>query len=172
MRSSIPGSILFPAVVNSKEFTGYKDLWEMEVRLPCSKRWGGGGGGVGGWGLGWGWGWGVGVGVGGGGWGVGGVGVGVGGSHTGYGPGCAAPRSEPLPYFRESQTPKTYPIYFREISQSRASKAVRTPKTYHILGKFDKITNVLFERYIIQTCMDGIYKHVFRVCTIWDAQSF
>ena len=27
-----------------------------------------------------------------------------------YGGGCAAPGSEPLPYFRESQTPKTYPI--------------------------------------------------------------
>ena len=23
-----------------------------------------------------------------------------------------------------------------------------------------------------KTYMDGIYKHVFRVCTIWDAQSF
>ena len=30
--------------------------------------------------------------------------------------------------------------YFREISQSRAPEAVRTPKTYPILGRFDKIT--------------------------------
>ena len=32
--------------------------------------------------------------------------------------------------------------------------------------------NILRDRYIIQTYMDGINKHVFRVCTIWDAQSF
>ena len=32
--------------------------------------------------------------------------------------------------------------------------------------------NVPRERYIIQTYMDGIYKHVFRICTIWEAQSF
>ena len=30
--------------------------------------------------------------------------------------------------------------YFREIPQSPAPEAVRTPKTYPILGKFDKIT--------------------------------
>ena len=33
-------------------------------------------------------------------------------------------------------------------------------------------TAVLHERYIIQTYMDEIYKHVFRVCAIWDAQAF
>ena len=37
---------------------------------------------------------------------------------------------------------------------------------------FNLIWNVMRERYIIQTYMDGIYKHVFCVCTIWDAQSF
>ena len=56
----------------------------------------------------WGWGWGgggVGVGV--------GVGVGWGGggdTRSGFIRGCAAPGFEPLPYFRESRTPKTYPI--------------------------------------------------------------
>ena len=33
------------------------------------------------------------------------------------------------------------------------------------------IYNVLHERYIIQTYMDEIYKHAFRVCAIWDAQT-
>ena len=37
---------------------------------------------------------------------------------------------------------------------------------------FNLMYNVMRERYIIQTYVDGIYKHVFRVCTIWDAQSF
>ena len=76
--------------------------------------WGGGGGG-GVWGGGWGGG-GVGVGGvggwgggGGGGWGGGGVGWGGGGGGVGGG-GGAAPGSEPLPYFRESRTPKTYHI--------------------------------------------------------------
>ena len=67
---------------------------------------------------------------------------GGGGTRSGFIRGCAAPGSEPLSYFRESRTPKTYP-YFREISQSRAPEAVRTQKTYPIiitLGKFDKIT--------------------------------
>ena len=35
---------------------------------------------------------------------------GGGGTRTGFIRGCAAPGSEPLPYFRESRTPKTYPI--------------------------------------------------------------
>ena len=38
-----------------------------------------------------------------------GVGPG-GGTRSGFIRGCAAPGSEPLPYFRESRTPKTYPI--------------------------------------------------------------
>ena len=33
-----------------------------------------------------------------------------GGTRSGFIRGCAAPGSEPLPYFRESRTPKTYPI--------------------------------------------------------------
>ena len=41
--------------------------------------------------------------------------------------GKAGPDSENIPYFRE-------------ISQFRAPEAVRTPKIYPILGKFDKIT--------------------------------
>ena len=32
------------------------------------------------------------------------------GNRSGFIRGCAAPGSEPLPYFRESRTPKTYPI--------------------------------------------------------------
>ena len=56
------------------------------------------------------------------------------GTRSGFIRGCAAPGSEPLPYFRESRTPKTYPI-LGEISQSRAPEAVQIPKTYPILGK-------------------------------------
>ena len=37
--------------------------------------------------------------------------------------------------------------------------------------KISKIWNCLLSLNI-QTYMNGIYKHVFRVCTIWDAQSF
>ena len=37
---------------------------------------------------------------------------------------------------------------------------------------FNLIYNVLHERYIIQTYMDEIYKHVFRLCAIWDIQAF
>ena len=37
---------------------------------------------------------------------------------------------------------------------------------------FNLIENVLPERYIIQTYRYGIHKHVFRICTIWDAWSF
>ena len=33
-----------------------------------------------------------------------------GGTQSGFIRGCAAPGSEPLPYFRENRTPKTYPI--------------------------------------------------------------
>ena len=53
--------------------------------------------------------------------------AGGGGTRSGFIRGCAAPGSEPLPYFRESRTPKTYPIlgkfdkitpYFREIWQN------------------------------------------------------
>ena len=40
----------------------------------------------------------------------GGGGGGGGGTRSGFMRGCAAPGSEPLPYFRESRTPKTYPI--------------------------------------------------------------
>ena len=59
--------------------------------------------------------------------GGGGGGGGGGGTQSGFIQGCAAPGSEPLPYFRESRTPKTYPIlgkfdkitpYFREIWQN------------------------------------------------------
>ena len=32
--------------------------------------------------------------------------------------------------------------------------------------------NVLHERYIMQTYLNEIYKHAFRVCTIWYAQAF
>ena len=57
------------------------------------------------------------------------------------------PDSENIPYFREIsqsrapeavRTPKTYPI-LGKISQFRAAEVVRTPKTYPIFGKFDKI---------------------------------
>ena len=61
-----------------------------------------------------------------------------GGTRSGFIRGCAAPGSEPLPYFRENRTPKTYPILIREISQSRAPEAVRTPKTYPILGNISQ----------------------------------
>ena len=37
-------------------------------------------------------------------------GGGGGGTQSGFIRGCAAPGSEPLPYFRENRTPKTYPI--------------------------------------------------------------
>ena len=37
---------------------------------------------------------------------------------------------------------------------------------------FNLILNVLHERYIIQTYMEEMYKHAFRVCAIWDAQAF
>ena len=37
---------------------------------------------------------------------------------------------------------------------------------------FYLINNVLREIYIIQTYMDEMYKHVFRVCAIWDTQAF
>ena len=40
----------------------------------------------------------------------GGGGVGGGVTRSGLIRGCAAPGSEPLPYFKESRTPKTYPI--------------------------------------------------------------
>ena len=39
-----------------------------------------------------------------------GGGGGGGGTRSGFIRGCAAPGSEPLPYFRESQTPKKFPI--------------------------------------------------------------
>ena len=88
-----------------------------------------------------------------------GGGGGGGGTGSGFIQFHAALGSEPLPYFRESRTPKTYPILGKshnpghpkrsglqkpypilgKISQFRAAEVVRTPKTYPIFGKFDKI---------------------------------
>ena len=60
---------------------------------------------------------------------------------------------ENRPYFREIsqsqapeavRTPKTYPI-LGKISQFRAPEAVRTLKTYPTLEKFDKITSYFRE---------------------------
>ena len=37
---------------------------------------------------------------------------------------------------------------------------------------FNLIKDFLHDRYIIQTYVDEIYQHAFRVCAIWDAQTF
>ena len=46
------------------------------------------------------------------------------------------------------------------------------PSLFHIATSLWIWYEMSCVREIIQTYMDGIYKHVFRVCTIWDAQSF